>query len=188
MTKIFIHGANSTNLSWSYIQEHIGNDSIMLDYNSDNGFKNNLEVMKTKLENINNLQFVAHSFGGIYALHLANYFKHKVISAVTLSTPYGGCTIPYVSKLMFSWHQLLNDIQPDNWPINSLNNIKLPSKWCNIVTTTGNVHWIFEKNDGVVTIKSQMHRNDMELIQINCNHYEVLLNNKVVNIIKERLT
>lgn len=65
---------------------------------------------------------------------------------------------------------------------------KLP-KWTNIVTTKGNAPWVPGKNDGVVTISSQMVRNDiMELIEIDYNHYEVVLNDKVIEIIQKRLS
>lgn len=187
MVKIYIHGANASTLSWNYIREQIG-DGIMLSYNSGDSFKSNLREMKIKLEGLDGLQFIAHSLGGIYSLHLANHFKHKTKGAVTLSTPYGGHNVPYIARYMFHWNQLLNDILPNNWPINSLNSIVLPCNWCNVVTTTGNVPWILDPNDGVVTIKSQRYRNDMELIELRCNHYEVVLDDNAVTIIKERLT
>jgi hypothetical protein len=44
-----------------------------------------------------------------------------------------------------------------------------------------------QPNDGVVTIASQKHHDDMELIEIDYNHYEVVLSEKVINIIKDRI-
>jgi hypothetical protein len=44
-----------------------------------------------------------------------------------------------------------------------------------------------EANDGVVTIASQKHHNDMELIEVDCNHYEVVLSDIVVGLIQERV-
>jgi hypothetical protein len=43
-----------------------------------------------------------------------------------------------------------------------------------------------EPNDGVVTIASQKHHADMELIEVDYNHYEVVLSDQVVKLIKER--
>ena len=43
-----------------------------------------------------------------------------------------------------------------------------------------------EPNDGVVTIHSQKHHADMELVEVDYNHYEVVLSDKIVNIIQER--
>jgi hypothetical protein len=44
-----------------------------------------------------------------------------------------------------------------------------------------------EPNDGVVTIASQKHHEDMELVEVDYNHYEVVLSDVVVDIIKERI-
>ena len=43
-------------------------------------------------------------------------------------------------------------------------------------------------NDGVVTISSQRHHADMELVEVDCNHYEVVLSDVVVELIQERLS
>jgi hypothetical protein len=42
-------------------------------------------------------------------------------------------------------------------------------------------------NDGVVTISSQKHHEDMELLEVDYNHYEVVLSDVVVKLIKERV-
>jgi hypothetical protein len=44
-----------------------------------------------------------------------------------------------------------------------------------------------EPNDGVVTIASQKHHADMELVEVECNHYEVVLSDQVVKLVKERV-
>jgi hypothetical protein len=45
-----------------------------------------------------------------------------------------------------------------------------------------------EPNDGVVTIASQRHHNeDIEIVEVDYNHYEVVLAESVVKIIKERV-
>jgi pimeloyl-ACP methyl ester carboxylesterase len=186
MTKVYIHGANATPISWNYIRNQVG-DGILLSYNSMNGFKNNLREMKAELADLNEMQFIGHSLGGIFALHLANHFKDRAKGAVTISTPYGGHSTPYIVKYIFQMNQLFNDISPKNWPIDSLNEIILPCNWCNIVTTVGDVPWILGKNDGIVTIKSQRYRNDMELLELKYNHYEVMLSQQAVDIIKLRL-
>ena len=44
-----------------------------------------------------------------------------------------------------------------------------------------------EHNDGVVTIASMKHHEDMELIEVDYNHYEVVLAEPVIKLIKERV-
>jgi hypothetical protein len=66
--------------------------------------------------------------------------------------------------------------------------IQITCPWTNIVTTQGSAPWIPAPNDGVVTITSQCKREDiMELIELDCNHYEIVLNDHVVNIIKNKI-
>jgi hypothetical protein len=43
-----------------------------------------------------------------------------------------------------------------------------------------------EPNDGVVTIASQKHHADMELVEVDCNHYEVVLSDAVIEIVKKK--
>jgi hypothetical protein len=56
----------------------------------------------------------------------------------------------------------------------------------NVVTVKGQSPFMHEPNDGVVTIHSQKHHADMELVEVDYNHYEVVLSDKIVNIIQER--
>lgn len=186
MAIVYIHGANATPNSWNYIKNKIG-DGILLSYDSANGFRNNLESMKLQLNDIPDLQFVAHSLGGIYAVHLANHFSDKVKGAVTLSTPYGGHNIPFLARYYLHWHRLLHDVIPTSWPISTSLKYTIKCPWTNIVTISGSVPWEEYPNDGVVTIKSQKHRTDMDLIELKCNHYEIMLSQQAVDIIKTKL-
>ena len=66
--------------------------------------------------------------------------------------------------------------------------IKIHHPWTNIVTVKGNSPWVPAPNDGVVTVASQNHHNEgMELIELDYNHYEVVLSERTVNIINERI-
>jgi hypothetical protein len=65
--------------------------------------------------------------------------------------------------------------------------IKLQHPWTNIVSVKGQSPFIMAPNDGVVTIESQRAIPEMELVDVDCNHYEVVQNDQVVKLIKERL-
>jgi triacylglycerol esterase/lipase EstA (alpha/beta hydrolase family) len=186
MTLVYIHGANATSASFNYISSQIG-AGIMLDYDSQTGFETNLQRMSSQLARTKDITFVAHSLGGVYALHLAQQLKDRVARGITLSTPYGGYAMADLAKLMIPWHQLFHDIGPDSWPIKTANRFRLLHPWCNLVTTKGHVPWVHGDNDGVVTIDSQRYRSDMELIDVACNHYEILLSPMSITAIKQRL-
>lgn len=188
MLLVYIHGASATSESFNYIRQHIKSKELLINYDSRNGFEKNLEIMSDLLSAQENMFFVCHSLGGIYALHLANMFSSQTLGAVTLSTPYGGAEVADVAKYFLPYSRLLKDIGPTSWAMKSARSIVVDKPWTNVVTTQGSAPWIPAPNDGVVTISSQRKREDiMELIELDCNHYEVVLNDKVIKIIQERL-
>ena len=159
----------------------------MLSYDSNHGFKNNLDRFKEEIKHIHDIVFIAHSLGGIYALHLANEYPDRVKQAITISTPYGGHALADYAKSFMPFLPLLNDIGPKSWPISSLESMHTPCPWCNIVTVRGNAPWMMEPNDGVVSVASQRHRSDMSLIEVETNHYEIMLCIDTINIIETKL-
>jgi len=188
MILVYIHGANATSESFNYIRKHIGGNDLVINYDSRNGFQKNLEDIGEQIKDYNDIFFICHSLGGIYALHLANKFPDKVIGAVTLSTPYGGAEVADVAKYFLPYSRLLKDIGPNSWAMRETRKIQITQPWCNVVTIRGDSPWVMGKNDGVVTINSQKYREDiMDLIELEYNHYEVVLSDRVINLIKERI-
>lgn len=188
MLLVYIHGANATSDSFNFIRDRIKGKDYSISYDSRNGFQQNLEDMRKQLADYDRMFFVCHSLGGIYALHLANAMPTQVLGAVTLSTPYGGAEVADVAKYFLPYSRLLKDIGPNSWAMRQANRIDVQHPWTNVVTIKGDSPWVLGHNDGVVTINSQRHHaKDMELIEVEYNHYEVVLNEQVVDIIKERI-
>lgn len=188
MLLVYIHGASATSESFNYIRKHIHGQELLINYDSRNGFEKNLENMKELLSAQKDMFFIAHSLGGIYALHLADAFSEQVLGGVTLSTPYGGAEVADVAKYFLPYSRLLKDIGPTSWAMKHARTVSISQPWTNIVTTQGSAPWIPAPNDGVVTIASQKKREDiMELVELDCNHYEVVLNDQVIDIINKRL-
>jgi pimeloyl-ACP methyl ester carboxylesterase len=187
MTLVYIHGASATSESFNYIREHVGGKDLVINYDSRNGFEKNLNIMLDQLSNVEDIFFIGHSLGGIYALHLAHALPDQVLGAVTLSTPYGGSEVADYAKFFLPFSRLMKDIGPSSWVMKQADKIKIQHPWTNIVTVKGQSPFMHEHNDGVVTIRSQKHHEDMELIEIDYNHYEVVLSEQVVGLIKERM-
>ena len=186
MNLVYIHGASATGDSFNYIRQRLDcPDEIVIEYDSQNGFDRNLADMKRIVANIEQIVFVCHSLGGIYALHLADDFPQNVLGAVTLSSPYGGAENADYAKYFLPFSRLLRDIGPSSAPITSSNAIKIQHPWLNIVTTRGDSPWIMQPNDGVVTVASMRHRSDMQFEELYINHYEVVMSPKTVDIIKQ---
>lgn len=188
---VYIHGASATAESFSYIRQfvrdHVEEQDVCFEYKSADGFGHNLENMKGQLDDAERLFFISHSLGGIYALHLANYYNDRTVGGISLSTPYGGCLQADFARYFLPFSRLMRDIGTMSGPMREAQRLPAPPNWTNIVTTVGDSPWIHEPNDGVVTIKSMQYRDDFELIELPLNHYEVVLSSRVVDIILAKL-
>ena len=188
---VYIHGASATAESFTHIiqfvRDHTEEPDIALEYNSEDGFNNNLRLMEQQLADSDRLFFVSHSLGGIYALHLADYYNDRTVGGVSLSTPYGGSKQADFARYFLPFNRLMKDIGPMSQPMAEAKKLPAPLNWTQIVTTRGASPWIQEPNDGVVTIESMRYRKDFELVELPLNHYEVVISNQVVEIILDRI-
>lgn len=177
MNIVFIHGHRATADSFNFLSCRLqGYRHVFLDYNSENGFYANHGDMVDRLKGVDDIFFVAHSLGGLHALHLADELQSRVLGAVTISTPYGGSEAAEVLSYMMPFNKVLQDIRPRGAPIVSGKEFEPPCVWTNIVSVKGHSPLMMAANDGVVTLASMRQRDDIRLIEIESNHYEVLLN------------
>lgn len=186
MNIVYIHGASATSDSFNYIRSRItGYSETLVEYNSQNGFAQNLIDMKQQLADKQRMVFVCHSLGGIYAVYLAQHFADQVLGAITLSTPYGGAESADYAKYFLPFNRLLRDIGPGSTPIKDSNSIPIQHPWVNVVTTRGDSPWIIQPNDGVVTVSSMRKRSDMQLHELYINHYEIVMSPAAVDLIDQ---
>lgn len=186
MNLVYIHGASATSDSFNYIRSHItGYKETLIEYNSQNGFAQNLIDMKQQLADKDRMVFVCHSLGGIYAVYLAQHFSDRVLGAITLSTPYGGAESADYAKYFLPFNRLLRDIGPGSTPIKDSNSIPIQHPWVNVVTTRGDSPWIMQPNDGIVTVSSMRKRSDMQLHELYINHYEIVMSPAAVELIDQ---
>jgi pimeloyl-ACP methyl ester carboxylesterase len=189
MLTIYIHGATATAQSFNYIRNSVKGPDLLLEYDSENGFQNNLDQMSETIAQhpVKDLFFVGHSLGGIYALSLAEIFAQQVLGGITISTPYGGSEVAPFLKYFVPFNRLLKEIGPTSPPIVHASEIELLVPWCNIVTIRGNSPWIAAPNDGVVTVESQRKHLGFDYIDVAANHYEVLMDPETVMIVQARI-
>lgn len=173
---VWIHGANQTPNSFAYLRSTLPDwNSVFVQYNSHNGFYHNLSSILEQI-NLHAPTFViAHSLGGIYALHLTQHCQ--LTGAVTMSTPYGGSATADWARYFLPGYQLFRDVGRRSPPIMDAHKIKITMPWTQIVSTAGGVLCHGAENDGVVTVSSMEHRaNDMKIVRINATHYDVVNN------------
>jgi pimeloyl-ACP methyl ester carboxylesterase len=178
---VFIHGANATSKSWSYILSKINVRNISVDYDSSLGFRRNLISIRSQIPTDEPIQIVGHSLGGIYGLYLTQ--THNVTKGLTLATPYAGVAVADFMKMIFPGSHLLKDIGKYSRFITKSRNIKIKVPWTQIITTRGSLPWYLERNDGIVPISSMTCRNDINYLELPYNHYEILYSDEVVNLI-----
>jgi pimeloyl-ACP methyl ester carboxylesterase len=184
-TIVMIHGANATSKSFAYIKSQLPDwKCVTIDYNSADGFYYNLEHIVQHTKTLGPLFIIAHSLGGLYALHMLQHLN--ITQVFSVSTPFAGSSMADWARYMMPNYQLFRDIGTRSQPIVQARDIHVTIPWTQIVTTQGAVPWVKGDNDGVVTIKSMNCRNDMENIYVDENHYEVLASDFVISLIKEK--
>jgi pimeloyl-ACP methyl ester carboxylesterase len=188
MNIVYIHGNRATASSFNFIRSRINeNSETMLEYDSAAGFYHNHQNMFDQLVEMKDIFFIAHSLGGVHALHLAHHLGSRVVGGVTMSTPYGGSAAASVVACFMPFSQVMKDIRPTGRPIIEAGRLEAPRNWTNIVTVAGASPFMLEPNDGVVTIDSMRHRKDIRLVNVDCNHFEVVLNKQATDVIKQSI-
>jgi pimeloyl-ACP methyl ester carboxylesterase len=188
MNLVYIHGNHATADSFNFIRSKLpGHNDILLEYDSGHGFYANHATMLDRLRDLDDLFFIAHSLGGIHALHLAHELGSQVVGGVTLSTPYGGSEAAEMVACLLPFSQVLKDIRPRSAPIIAGRDISLSVPWTNLVSTSGSSPFMLAANDGVVTLGSMRQRGDIRLVDIECNHFEIVLNPQAVDVIEREI-
>jgi pimeloyl-ACP methyl ester carboxylesterase len=189
MKIVYLHGHGASGDSFNFIRSEInGHNHICLEYDSKHGFAANLEQMAAHLKDEPELFFIAHSLGGLYALHLADRLGDQVRGAVTMATPYGGSESALALNVFWP-QQLYKDIHPTAAPITQGRAIDLRDHphWTAIVTTRGHCQMMAAANDGIVTRDSMRNRRGVKFIDVDSNHHEVVQSRRSTDIIKAAL-
>jgi pimeloyl-ACP methyl ester carboxylesterase len=180
---VWLHGAGQTHNSWRYIREQLDYPhEILIDYSSLSRFHENLDEMVHKIGN-EPVFVVGHSLGGLYALHLTQ--RCNVVGGVSVSTPYRGSSAADWAKYVIPSYPIFRDVGRRSLPIIEAAKMQVEVPWMQIVSTGGAVPYLKGENDGVCTVASMNCRNDMGIEYTDSTHYEVMVDDRVVEIITE---
>jgi pimeloyl-ACP methyl ester carboxylesterase len=183
MNLVFIHGAGATADSFNYLEAHFAGDKTFIQYKSADGFFSNLSDMVDQLQGKGDLFIIAHSLGGVYAVHLAEALGAAVKGIVTIATPFNGSEFAIALNLLKPC-QLYLDISPLSVPILKGHKIKLACPLTQIVTMQGDSHLMAASNDGVVTENSMRARSGVTVVEAQSGHHEVLMRRHTVEVIQ----
>ena len=187
MTLIYVHGANSTPLSFAFFKEHMDEpDHVDFEYSVLDPVENAVNALiKTTREHGKAVDVVSHSLGGVIATVAARRGA-KIRRLVTISSPFGGSRL----ASMLRWThpcQLFDDIHVYSPFILEAISSPAPIDMHSIVTCAGSRTLFGEDNDGVVSVASQMALSGPHYKKIDLNHFEILLSREIVIEIKDYL-
>jgi pimeloyl-ACP methyl ester carboxylesterase len=173
---VFIHGAFSAPSTFNYFREvHKWKDEIVIKYDSSERLLSVLHTIRHEILNKSQgpVNIVGHSLGGVLGIALSNTGLN-VNKIVTLSAPIGGIGSFWPPKTIgYELKKLVKHTQ----------SISIPHQF--YVTCSGNNPWLLSRNDGVVSIASQMSIENANYIPIESNHFEILMNKNVLKNIVE---
>lgn len=190
MPILYLHGANMTEKSFVLFKRSIKGKSFCPEYYHTDGLENNISwimddtAKKFKGEEVD---IVAHSMGGLIALSLLNTGL-PIRKIVTMSTPFGGSVAASQLKWLYPNYPMFKDICSSNDFISEIKNMKIDIPMLSFVTTAGNSPLKYSENDGVVSVESQKAIDGTKYIDVELNHYEILLDETVVKKTKNFLS
>jgi len=182
---IYVHGAGASSRSFNYIRcklpSHV---ATLIEYNVDTPLVETIDNVKNIILSTGNKDsiIVSHSLGGVIALSVANKIDIKKI--VTLSSPFGGAAVANFLRILNPTNQLFKDVSTIS-PV--IMDLKKPENTdvLSIVTSGGQSSLLTGKNDGVISLESQMALKDINYKEYELNHFEVLLSNEVIKDIEK---
>lgn len=187
---VYIHGANSTSRSFSFLQEKMPEHEILnINYEVDTPFIDNEKRMAKEIRAVfgyKSISFIGHSLGGLFCVRLMNKNKHAE-RTFSMAAPYGGSRFVGYLTWICPNYQLFKDISVTSDIIKYFKLVEQTKPILQLVTTSGGNPLMGEDNDGTVTVRSQKAILGATFKKVPCNHFEVLLNTNTVEYMKKFL-
>ena len=182
VTNIFaIHGAFSSPRIFNLLRLRLGKGYQwdFLDYSSRTGDIDGLvNIARMKKEPCH---LIGHSMGGLVALSVAN--EPWVRSITMVSCPVGGLDVN-IFQACLSRSDFMNELSSHGEFIRRLSKTKIDRPVQHVVSTSGFHPWIYEPNDGVITIRSQTITSWGKVHEIPANHAEIMMSDEMVSMMR----
>lgn len=179
-----IHGAFSTPLIFGFLKRELSQFNWQfVDYPAHpESIQEVLDLAGAFETGQQSYHVVGHSMGGLVALYLAA--QPWVKSITTIATPLGGIDINPLQRWI-NRSQFLNEISSTSKLVRRLQTQRYPQPIQHIITTRGFNPWLWEPNDGVVTLRSQRHWCAGTMIEVPANHSEVMMHTTTAQILRD---
>jgi pimeloyl-ACP methyl ester carboxylesterase len=173
---------------------------------ADDIFINAIQHVNELIESVkpDEVILLGHSWGGIVAHEVAmelqrvndlalamNSGQYLPVSVVTLSSPYTGSSTASWLSMLKPFSRFLANVATSGMVMRSFQKKKIRVSTLAIITNSGGNTIMLGENDGVVTTKSQhgvcrmmYNKRQLRIIELKLNHFEVLLSDEVVDLIR----
>jgi triacylglycerol esterase/lipase EstA (alpha/beta hydrolase family) len=167
-------------------------DDIYIEYKTESDLVETVKKIKSRIEkrveDNTKIDLIGHSLGGVMCVILFHLGLKNIRSITTMSAPFGGITNHSLLRFWFpksiysEFHKLERE-----YSYLLTKPITVPYQF--YVSTKGsNPLFLGKQNDGVVSVLSQKAIPNVKYIDVSTNHYEILMNEGVVNNIRTFLT
>jgi predicted alpha/beta hydrolase family esterase len=192
----YLHGANASPTSFSWLDEHLRSDPrldnasvVRVSYNCQESTSDIAQQLAEKLPTDQLVYLIGHSLGGVIAVAAAQRAVKlgkmaNIGGVVTISAPLSGSESADVLQWLFPSYHLFRNISTKNRLVQEIQSEGAIVPTLCLITTSGNNPLIHEANDGVVTVNSQRSLKGAEKIELAYNHFEILLGEETVDYIR----
>lgn len=185
-TIVFLHGLNCSSKIFNFLQTKLPEHTpYFIDYDSHSDIETSYNFVLSRLPKKQPFSIIGHSLGGIIGHLITTRSKANVKNLVTISTPFGGSAPASLLKWFYPKFKVLKDLAPTSNAMQEIAEYIPRCPFLSLVSIAGNMPFISEANDGVVTIDSQTAIPATERIMLDANHFEAVQDEKCVSAIKD---
>lgn len=177
----YIHGAGASDKSFAWLHTQLNIPAQFFSYSVDEPTESAIQRLAFAIATDGrSAMLVGHSLGGVMACACAA--TANVERLVTICAPFGGVRHAELLSLFYR-HPLLRDLRSYGPLLTTLRNTRIGKPHLAIVGTSG-LPFYTETNDGVVPLTSQTALSGPRYQSVALNHFEVLLSEEVVDLIR----
>ena len=179
----YIHGAGASERSFVWLRERLpAHTAYFFTYSANRPISEIVEQCIATMGG-QSMMLIGHSLGGIIATACAR--MANVSKLVTICAPFGGISHANMMSF-FRCDPLIHDLRTYSRVLSELRASRLAVPHLSIVGTYG-LPFLSERNDGVVSVASQMALPGPRYECFALNHFEMLLSDDVADLIGDFL-
>ena len=185
-TVAYIHGLNQTSRCFGYLMQNLPDQKrVVIDYDSHQPLEQSIAQVLKQLPKTGELSLVGHSLGGLISVLIAH--ERELNELIVVSAPIAGSRAARIAKWIPGAPDIMRDITPTSPRILQASSTKISVPTISICSITGHLAAEKEPNDGIVTIASQKALPFGKKHDVKANHFEVLMHDRTVDLIRKHL-